>query len=144
MGLVYGCAVEDIVTGLTIQCRGWRSLYYSPKKRAFLGLAPISLDVALVQYKRWCEGMFQIFLSKYCPFIYGHGKIKFGAQMGYCVYLLWAPLSIPMLYYATVPALCLLQGIPLFPEVTFHSLIFFSLVVFISSGIFFLVFSPFH
>ncbi|XP_031745055.1 cellulose synthase-like protein E6 isoform X2 [Cucumis sativus] len=118
MGLVYGCAVEDIVTGLTIQCRGWRSLYYNPKKRAFLGLAPISLDVALVQYKRWCEGMFQIFLSNYCPFIHGHGKIKFGAQMGYCVYLLWAPLSIPMLYYATVPALCLLKGIPLFPEVT--------------------------
>lgn len=118
MGLVYGCPVEDIVTGLTVQCRGWRSIYYNPKKRAFLGVAPISLDVALVQYKRWSAGMFQIFLSKYCPFIYGHGKIKFGAQMGYCVYLLWAPLSIPMLYYATVPALCLLQGISLFPEVT--------------------------
>ncbi|XP_022139749.1 cellulose synthase-like protein E6 [Momordica charantia] len=117
MGLIYGCPVEDIVTGLTIQCRGWRSVYYNPKKRAFLGVAPISLDVALVQFKRWSEGMFQIFLSKYCPFIYAHGKIKFGAQMGYCVYLLWAPLSIPMLYYATVPAICLLQGIPLFPEV---------------------------
>ncbi|XP_022975402.1 cellulose synthase-like protein E6 [Cucurbita maxima] len=118
MGLVYGCPVEDIVTGLTIQCRGWRSVYYNPKKRAFLGVAPISLDVSLVQFKRWSEGMFQIFLSKYCPFIYGHGKIKFGAQMGYCVYLLWAPLSLPALYYTTVPAICLLRGIPLFPEVT--------------------------
>lgn len=45
MGLIYGCPVEDIVTGLSIQCRGWRSLYYNPKKRAFLGVAPISLDV---------------------------------------------------------------------------------------------------
>ncbi|XP_038899589.1 cellulose synthase-like protein E6 isoform X2 [Benincasa hispida] len=118
MGLIYGCAVEDIITGLAIQCRGWRSVYYNPKKKAFLGVAPFSLGAALVQYKRWSEGMFQVFLSKYCPFIYGHGKIKFGAQMGYCVYLLWAPLSIPMLYYATIPALCLLQGIPLFPKVT--------------------------
>ncbi|KAI9188522.1 hypothetical protein LWI28_020832 [Acer negundo] len=24
MGLIYGCAVEDVVTGLTIQCRGWK------------------------------------------------------------------------------------------------------------------------
>ncbi|GFS45167.1 cellulose synthase like E1 [Actinidia rufa] len=64
MGLVYGCPVEDIVTGLTIQCRGWKSVYYYPDRKAFLGVAPITLDQALVQYKRWSEGMFQIFLSK--------------------------------------------------------------------------------
>lgn len=117
MGLVYGCATEDVVTGLTIQCRGWKSMYFKPNKPAFLGVAPVTLDIALVQMKRWSEGMFQIFLSNYCPFIYGHGKIKFGAQMGYCNYLLWAPLSLPTLFYVIVPPLCLRHGISLFPKV---------------------------
>ncbi|XP_075487363.1 cellulose synthase-like protein E6 [Primulina tabacum] len=118
MGLVYGCPVEDIVTGLTIQCRGWKPVYYNPSKSAFLGVAPITLDVALVQLKRWAEGMFQIFLSKYCPFLYGRGKISLGAQMGYCIYLLWAPVSLPTLGYVIIPALCLLHEVPLFPEVS--------------------------
>ncbi|KAF3659628.1 Cellulose synthase-like protein E1 [Capsicum annuum] len=118
MGLMYGYPVEDIITGLTIQCRGWKSLYYNPSKPAFLGVAPTILDVALVQHKRWAEGMFQIFLSKYCPFIYGHGKIKLGAQMGYCIYLLWPPVSVPTLTYVLVPSLSLLHGIPLFPKVS--------------------------
>uniref|UniRef100_M1CX26 Cellulose synthase CslE n=1 Tax=Solanum tuberosum TaxID=4113 RepID=M1CX26_SOLTU len=117
MGLLYGFPVEDIITGLTIQCRGWKSIYYKPSKPAFLGVAPTILDVALVQHKRWSEGMLQIFISKYCPFIYGHGKIKLGAQMGYCIYLLWAPLSVPTLTYVLVTSLSLLHGIPLFPEV---------------------------
>ncbi|KAI7981488.1 Cellulose synthase-like protein E6 [Camellia lanceoleosa] len=118
MGLMYGCPVEDIITGLTIQCRGWKPVYYySETRKAFLGIAPTTLDQALVQQKRWSEGMFQIFLSKYCPFIYGHGKIKLGAQMGYCVYLLWAPCSFPTLYYVTIPSICLLRGVALFPEV---------------------------
>ncbi|KAI3456800.1 hypothetical protein Pfo_013463 [Paulownia fortunei] len=118
MGLVYGCPVEDIVTGLTIQCRGWKPVYYNPSKYGFLGVAPTTLDVSLLQFKRWSEGMFQVFFSKYCPFIYGHGRIKFGAQMGYCIYLLWAPMSLPTLCYVVIPALSLLRDVPLFPEVS--------------------------
>ncbi|KAK6947106.1 Cellulose synthase [Dillenia turbinata] len=118
MGLVYGCAVEDIITGLTIQCRGWKPIYYNPEPSAFLGVAPNTLEQALIQHKRWSEGMFQIFFSKYCPFFYGHGKIKFGAQMGYCIYLLWAPNSFPTHYYLIIPSLCLLHGIPLFPKLS--------------------------
>ncbi|KAL6543080.1 hypothetical protein OROHE_010600 [Orobanche hederae] len=118
MGLVYGGSVEDIVTGLTIQCRGWKPVYYNPtKNNAFQGIGPATLEVALFQFKRWCEGMFQIFTSKYCPFVYGHGKISLGAQMGYCIYLLWAPISLPTLCYVVVPALYLLHDVPLFPEV---------------------------
>lgn len=125
MGLVYGYAVEDVVTGLTIQCRGWKSMHYNPERPAFLGLAPVTLDISLVQMRRWSEGLFQIFFSKYCPFIYGYGKIKLGAQLGYCNYLLWAPLSLPTLFYLMVPPLCLLHGISLFPKVCFRIIIFF-------------------
>lgn len=116
VGLVYGCAVEDIVTGLTIQCRGWKSLYYNPKKKAFLGVVPITLSQCLIQHRRWSQGMFQIFCSKYCPFVYGHGKIKLGAQMGYCIYLLWPIFAIATLIYVLVPSICLLRGVSVFPQ----------------------------
>ncbi|KAL0443267.1 UNVERIFIED_CONTAM: Cellulose synthase-like protein E6 [Sesamum latifolium] len=98
--------------------RGWRPVYYNPSKYAFQGVAPTSLDVSLIQFKRWSEGMFQVFFSKYCPFIYGHRKISLGAQMGYSIYLLWAPVSLPTLCYVVVPALSLLHDIPLFPQVS--------------------------
>ena len=117
MGLIYGCPSEDVVTGLKIQCMGWKSVYHNPERKAFLGVSPATLEVALIQHKRWSEGLSQIFFSKYCPFIYGHGKIKLGAQMGYCTYLLWAPLSLPTLCYVIVPSLCLLNGVSLFPAV---------------------------
>ncbi|KAI8553032.1 hypothetical protein RHMOL_Rhmol06G0313800 [Rhododendron molle] len=118
VGLVYGCLSEDLVTGLRIQCRGWKAVYYYPERKAFLGVAPNTLDLALVQHKRWGQGMFQIFLSEYCPFIYARGKIKLGAQMGYCVYLLFAPNSVAVLNYLIIPSICLLRSIPLFPEVS--------------------------
>ncbi|KAK7299922.1 hypothetical protein RJT34_10751 [Clitoria ternatea] len=118
MGLVYGIPVEDIATGLVISCRGWKSIYYNPERKAFVGVAPTTLDVVSVQHKRWSEGMFQVFLSKYCPFIYGHGKINLGIQMGYCNFLLWAPMSLSTLCYVIVSPVCLLHGIPLFPQLS--------------------------
>ncbi|XP_038974139.1 cellulose synthase-like protein E6 [Phoenix dactylifera] len=118
IGLKYDCPVEDVITGLSIQCRGWKSVYISPSRKAFLGVAPTTLAQSLVQFKRWSEGNFQIFLSKYCPFILGRGKIKLGLQMAYCVYGLWAPNSLPTLYYLVIPSLCLLKGISLFPKIT--------------------------
>ncbi|KAI3969461.1 hypothetical protein MKX01_020022 [Papaver californicum] len=118
MGLKYGCPVEDVLTGLSIQCRGWKSVYLNPERPGFLGVAPNTLGDTLVQHKRWSEGDFQIFLSKYNPFLYGHQKISLGLQMSYCVYCLWAPNSLPTLYYLVIPPLCLLKGIPLFPKIT--------------------------
>ncbi|XVF42561.1 hypothetical protein PTKIN_Ptkin01aG0373300 [Pterospermum kingtungense] len=116
IGLKYGCPVEDIITGLSIQCRGWRSIYMSPEREAFLGVAPTTLLQSLVQHKRWSEGMLQIFLSKYCSLLYGHKKIPLKLQLAYCPYNCWAANSLPVLYYVVVPCLCLLKGIPLFPQ----------------------------
>ncbi|KAG1363763.1 Cellulose synthase-like protein E6 [Cocos nucifera] len=117
IGLKYDCPAEDIITGLLIQCRGWKSVLINPPRKAFLGVAPTTLAESLVQYKRWSEGHFQILLSKYCAFILGRGKIKLGLQMGYCIYGLWAPNSLPTLYYLVIPSLCLLKGVSLFPKI---------------------------
>ncbi|CAL5087817.1 unnamed protein product [Urochloa decumbens] len=117
-GVKYGCPVEDVITGLAIQCRGWASVYYNPSRKAFLGLAPTTLAQTLLQHRRFAEGNFSILLSRYCPFLFGHGKVRLCLQMGYCIYGLWAPSSIPTLYYVVVPPLAFLNGIPLFPEIT--------------------------
>ncbi|KAK2984236.1 hypothetical protein RJ640_010195, partial [Escallonia rubra] len=118
MGLKYGCPVEDVITGLSIQCRGWRSVLYNPERKGFLGVAPTTLLQTLAQQKRWSEGDFQIFLSRHCPFVYGHKRIPLKLQISYCIFLLWAPNCLATLYYATVPSLCLLKGIPLFPKMS--------------------------
>ncbi|XP_034697729.1 cellulose synthase-like protein E6 isoform X1 [Vitis riparia] len=118
MGLKYGCPVEDVLTGLSIQCRGWKSIYFTPERKAFLGVAPTTLLQSLIQHKRWSEGDFQIFLSSYCPFTYGHKRIPLKLQISYCIFLLWAPNCLPTLYYVAIPSLCLLKGISLFPKIS--------------------------
>ncbi|KAL9233680.1 hypothetical protein vseg_008644 [Gypsophila vaccaria] len=117
IGLKYGCAVEDVITGLAIQCRGWKSVYLNPKRSAFLGKPSTTLDDTLVQHKRWSEGELQIMINQ-CPLWYGRNKISLGLQLGYCHYDLWAVNSLPTLCYCTIPSLYMLKGIPLFPEVT--------------------------
>ncbi|KAK3155139.1 hypothetical protein QOZ80_2BG0199360 [Eleusine coracana subsp. coracana] len=117
-GVRYGCPLEDVITGLQIQCRGWRSVYYNPARKGFLGMAPTSLGQILVQHKRWTEGFLQISLSKYSPFVLGHKKIRVGLQMGYSVCGFWALNSFPTLYYVTVPSLCFLNGASLFPAIS--------------------------
>ncbi|XP_057795222.1 cellulose synthase-like protein E1 [Salvia miltiorrhiza] len=118
MGLKYGCLVEDVITGLSIQCRGWKSVYFNPEREAFLGLAVTTLDQTLGQHKRWSEGDLQILLSKYSPITYGIGRINAGLIMGYCTYCLWPVNCFATLYYSIIPSLYLLKGVSLFPQVS--------------------------
>ncbi|XP_057765098.1 cellulose synthase-like protein E6 [Salvia miltiorrhiza] len=118
MGFKYGCPVEDVVTGLSIKCKGWRSIFFNPERKGFLGVAPATLLSTLIQHTRWSEGHFQIFLSKYCSLIYGLGKIPLQLQISYLCYNLWAANCLATLYYVTVPTFCLLKGINLFPQLS--------------------------
>ncbi|XP_050371387.1 cellulose synthase-like protein E1 [Argentina anserina] len=129
MGLKYGCPVEDVITGLSIQCRGWKSVYCNPTRQAFLGVAPTTLPQTLVQHKRWSEGDFRILVSKYSPALYGHGKISLGLQLGYCCYCLWAPNCLAVLCYSILPSLYLLRGISVFPQITSPWFIPFAYVI---------------
>ncbi|CAL9760331.1 unnamed protein product [Musa acuminata subsp. burmannicoides] len=117
MGLKYGSPVEDVITGLSIQCRGWKSIYFNPSRTGFLGVAPVTLAQTLVQHKRWSEGDLQIFFSKYCPFIFGHDKITLGLKLAYTMYCLWSPCSLPTLYYVVILPMALLHCISLYPNI---------------------------
>ncbi|KAK9155236.1 hypothetical protein Sjap_002716 [Stephania japonica] len=118
MGLMYGCAVEDVFTGLVFHSRGWKSVFCSPERKAYLGLAPPNTNDTLIQHKRWSTGLLEVFLSDYCPWTHGVGRLKLGQIMCYSFYTLWALWCLPMLVYAFVPPLALAKGISLFPEVS--------------------------
>ena len=118
VGLKYGCPVEDVMTGLAIQCRGWKSVYLNPEPGAFFGLAPTTLSQTLLQHKRWSEGDFQILCSPSSLYLYSpRSSTHVLHRMGYSMYFLAAPNSIPTLYYSLLPSLSLIARFPLFPKV---------------------------
>lgn len=118
IGVIYDFSVEDVITGLAIHYRGWKSVNSNPLRLAFISVGPTTLNQTILQHKRFSKGNFSIFLSKYCPFLFGHGKIRLLHQiMGYSIYGLWAPNSLPTLFYVTIPSIGLVKGTQLFPEV---------------------------
>ncbi|XP_021740736.1 cellulose synthase-like protein E6 isoform X2 [Chenopodium quinoa] len=128
MGLRYGCAVEDILTGLSIHSRGWKSVFLNPKRKAFIGMAPTTLIDTLVQHNRWSEGWLQIMLYN-CPLIYGHPRMNLGHRLGYCHFCLWACNCWSTLYYCVIPSLYMLKEISLFPKITSTWFLFFAYVI---------------
>lgn len=114
--MVYGCAVEDALTGFVIQCRGWKSIYCNPSRKAFLGGAPMNLNDTLIQIKRWSAGSLEFFLSKFCPYVYGIRRTSTAQIMCYSVFCLWVPSSLFVLCYGLLPALFLFNGLSLFPK----------------------------
>ncbi|XAR48652.1 Cellulose synthase (UDP-forming) [Bertholletia excelsa] len=111
-GLKYGFAVEDIATGLSIQSKGWKSVFFYPERIGLIGTAPTTLLQSLERMKRWSEGQFQIFLSKYGPLF--NRRLSLKHLIAYARYNLWAPNCLPTLYYVIIPTLFLLRGISLF------------------------------
>ncbi|MBA0803536.1 hypothetical protein Gohar_013737, partial [Gossypium harknessii] len=131
MGLKYGILVEDIITGLSIKCRGWKSIYLNPEREGFLGVAPTTLLQLLVQHTRWAEGHLQIFLSRYCSLVYGYKRIPLKLRLAYCPFNLWAANCLATLYYVVVPCLCLLKGFSLFPKISSPWVVPFVYVAFV-------------
>ncbi|KAK6141506.1 hypothetical protein DH2020_024751 [Rehmannia glutinosa] len=111
IGWIYGSITEDILTGFKMHCRGWRSVYCSPKRPAFKGSAPINLSDRLHQVLRWALGSVEIFLSRHCPLWYGYGgKLKWLERLAYINTIVYPFTSIALLAYCTLPAVCLLTG----------------------------------
>lgn len=115
---MYFCLVEDYFTSLTLHCKGWSSVYLNPARPQFLGTATTSLSDLLVQGTRWSTGLIQVGLSMFCPLIYSLStKLSVLGSMAYAWLALFPLYFIPLWCFGIVPQLCLLCGIPLYPEV---------------------------
>lgn len=102
-----------------MHCRGWRSIYCMPKRPAFKGSAPINLSDRLNQVLRWALGSVEIFFSNHSPLIYGYknGNLKWLERFAYINTTVYPFTSLPLLAYCTLPAICLLTGKFIMPEV---------------------------
>ncbi|XP_045805398.1 cellulose synthase-like protein H1 [Trifolium pratense] len=116
-GWIYGSTSEDILTGLDIHTRGWRSEICSPDPIAFRGCSPQDNIVSLIQQKRWASGLTDILLSKHNPILgFLCGKLQFREALGYVWLLCWGLRSVPEICYAALPAYCILTNSSFLPE----------------------------
>ncbi|XP_062150899.1 cellulose synthase-like protein H1 [Alnus glutinosa] len=127
LGWRYGSTTEDVLTGLTIQKRGWASVYCTPDPPAFLGCAPSGGPAAMTQQKRWATGLLEILLSKNCPiFATLFQKLQFRQCLTYLWLFSWGIRSIPELCYAALPAYCIITNsffLPKVQEPTFYVIV---------------------
>ncbi|KAL9225205.1 hypothetical protein vseg_001154 [Gypsophila vaccaria] len=118
VGFWYDTVVEDVMTGSHLHSKGWKSVYMNPGRPQFLGSATTNFDDMFTQGIRWYSGFADIVLSKYNPLILRPSKLQLHQKM-LCSYFFFEPFySLPVLCFATVPPLCFLYGIPLYPQVS--------------------------
>ncbi|KAI3733088.1 hypothetical protein L1987_64306 [Smallanthus sonchifolius] len=126
VGWIYGSVTEDILTGFKMHCHGWRSVYCIPKRPAFKGSAPINLSDRLHQVLRWALGSVEILLSRHCPIWYGYGcGLKPLERLSYINSVVYPLTSLPLVAYCTLPAVCLLSGKFIVPEISNYASIIF-------------------
>ncbi|KAG5573209.1 hypothetical protein H5410_062975 [Solanum commersonii] len=135
VGWIYGSVTEDILTGFKMHCHGWRSVYCMPKRPAFKGSAPINLSDRLHQVLRWALGSVEIFFSRHCPIWYGYGcGLKPLERFSYINSIVYPLTALPLIAYCTLPAICLLTGHFIVPELTnYASIVFMALFISIAA-----------
>ncbi|GFY97559.1 cellulose synthase-like B [Actinidia rufa] len=136
VGWIYGSTTEDVLTGLTIHGRGWKSAYCSPNPPAFLGCAPSGGPATMTQQKRWATGLLEILFSRRSPFFLAlQGKLQFRQCLAYLWLMLWGLRSIPELCYAILPAYCIITSSHFLPKVG-EAAFFIAAVVFITYNLY--------
>ncbi|KAI3787558.1 hypothetical protein L1987_42117 [Smallanthus sonchifolius] len=121
MGFRYGSLVEDVNTSFRLQCQGWTSMFCDPERASFLGNSPKSLNDILNQSKRWCIGLLEMAMSKHNPITYGLTFMNPLHALCYTYYnfwAFWAFWAIPIVIYAFLPQLALLNSSSIFPKVS--------------------------
>ncbi|KAL8142784.1 hypothetical protein V2J09_015816 [Rumex salicifolius] len=134
VGFLYHSLLEDAFTGYSLHCRGWKSVYLNPKTDPFLGTTTTNLNDLLTQHSRWYAGCVEIGLSRFCPLVYG---LRTCLPLMNSIYYTWVflhPAGNVIMYWclAIAPQLCLLHGIPLYPQVSSPMFVVLALI-FLSS-----------
>lgn len=132
VGFLYYSVVEDYFTGFNLHCEGWNSVYCDPTSPAFLGSGTTNLNDMLIQVTRWSAGLVDVGISRFCPIIYGSLRMSLLQSMCYAEVALFPLYCLPVWCFATIPQLCLLNGISLYPKVSDLWFIIFSFI-FVSS-----------
>ncbi|KAH7533323.1 hypothetical protein FEM48_Zijuj04G0118600 [Ziziphus jujuba var. spinosa] len=134
VGFLYYAIAEDYLTGFTLQCKGWTSVFHATSVPQFLGTATTNLNDLLTQGIRWSPGLMDAGLSKFFAFIYDPSKMSFLWKMCYAELSFFRLYCLPLWRFATVSQLCPLNGTSIYPEVSNLFFIIFPFI-FMSSSI---------
>ncbi|KAK7278504.1 hypothetical protein RJT34_23534 [Clitoria ternatea] len=132
VGFLYGTVCEDVHTGFMLNCNGWNSVLCDPPKPQFLGNSTTNLNDLLVQGIRWYSGLLDIGLSSFCPLITGPLRMSLLQSLCYAQLTYFTLYCLPLWCFASVPQLCLVNGIPLYPKVS-DPFFFIFLFIFLSA-----------
>eukprot|EP01018_Ginkgo_biloba_P035713 Gb_30276 [translate_table: standard] len=139
IGWRYGSSTEDVLTGYTIHCLGWKSIYFWPIRPAFRGVAPVTPADRLAQRKRVAAGMVKILLSSISPLFYGYRGLMLLQRAAYLyTSIFYAGISVFIVLYATLHAVCLVSARSLTPKTSDPEWIWFVLVICFHHGMSFL------
>ncbi|XP_017240204.1 cellulose synthase-like protein H1 [Daucus carota subsp. sativus] len=119
VGWKYGSQSEDILTGLGIHRKGWKSMYCATEPASFLRCAASTVPGTMIQSKRWATVPLEIFLSSMRPISDTlNGNLSLRQCLAYMWLLTWSLRSIPELVYSLLPAYCIISGSRFLPEVS--------------------------
>nr|GFA94488.1 cellulose synthase-like protein G3 [Tanacetum cinerariifolium] len=116
IGFRYGTLTEDTYTSFRLHCEGWKSVFCNPKRAAFVGGSPSTLNDSLTQIQRWYMGFLEIFFNKYCPITYGIQSMNPLQALCYTHYTLRPFWMIPICIYAFLPQISLINSFPVFTK----------------------------
>ncbi|MED6182630.1 hypothetical protein PIB30_030369 [Stylosanthes scabra] len=117
VGWMYGSSAEDVLTGLKIHSKGWRSESCGSDPIAFMGCTAQDSIVQVGQYQRWASGLLEVFLGKNCPILCTlFGKLQFRQCLAYIWLTTWALRSVPETCYALLPAYCIISNSHFLPK----------------------------
>ncbi|XP_074365568.1 cellulose synthase-like protein H1 isoform X1 [Apium graveolens] len=117
VGWMYGSSTEDVLTGLAIQGKGWKSMSCFTNPPSFKGCAPNNAPSFLTQMKRWSTGLLEILFTSKCPVLVTiNGNLQFRQCLAYMWLLTWALMSIPELVYTLLPAYCIITNSHFLPK----------------------------
>ncbi|KAI5390166.1 hypothetical protein KIW84_075475 [Lathyrus oleraceus] len=119
VGWMYGSIAEDILTGLTMHEKGWRSELCTPDPVAFTGCVPSDNITNMSQHKRWVTGLLGIFFSKHCP-IFGtiFTKLSFREFLAYMWIINWGINPFVQVCYSCLIAYCIIINSYFLPKVS--------------------------
>ncbi|XP_004287961.1 PREDICTED: cellulose synthase-like protein H1-like [Fragaria vesca subsp. vesca] len=127
VGWIYGSITEDLLTGMKIHARGWKSILCMLDPPGFVGSAPTSVPVMLTQRKRWITGLLEVLFSKNSPiFSTLNAKLEFRMCLAYIWILIWGLHSIPALCYSLLPAYCIMTNSHFLPKIGEPALLMFA------------------
>ncbi|KAM0072862.1 putative cellulose synthase (UDP-forming) [Helianthus debilis subsp. tardiflorus] len=120
VGWLYGSTSEDVLTGINIHGKGWKSVICSPEPLPFLGCAPSTFPSSLIQQKRWANGLTEILLlsDKNPLLLTMKGNLWFRQALAYYWVCLWGVRSIPEICYAFLPTYCIITGTRFLPKLS--------------------------